>query len=624
MSFVSKFTRQRLVILSIGLAVILFLAINLIASHGMRTARVDLTDQNLFSLSQGSRQLLANMNEPIHMRLFLSENLLQSAPQLASYARRVRAMLDTYADLSNGMILLEIIDPKPFSDDEDRAVGLGVNRFQVNGTGDPVFFGLAATNSTAGKAEIPVFSPNREAFLEYDLTRLIADLGQSGKPVVAMLDGLGLTGSPMAGSQEQQVVTQMREFFDVKLIDGEIDTLPENTRVVMVVHPQSLSDRTLYTLDQWVLGGGATIVFADPHAETQQGPRPGMPQADAATNFDKLFAAWDVGFDPTKAVGDPVYALRTTRTIGNRQVDVANYPWIGVRPDGMERSDAILNQLSSIVLTTAGAFTKKGDDIALKPLLTASDEAGLISTTEAASPFGDPRQLLSSLQKPKDPLVLAARLTGSLKTAFPDGKPEGSDAKGEPLKQLNGRANVILVGDADMLMDRNWMRRQQIFGQTIARAFANNGDFVINALEQMSGGVALADLRGRGISWRPFERIASLEKEAESRYLAKEQALLKRLQDTEAKIHELNKVEREDGNLISPETLAAVEQFRAQMLATRAELRDVQYQLRRDVEQLKSWVTAANVGVIPTIVALLTLIIALRRPSRPIPTTADR
>ncbi len=618
MSFLEN--RSRLVGLSIVLAIILFFAVNVIASNTLRSSRADLTENGLYSLSNGTQELLAKLDEPLHMRFFLTESLVQSAPQLSAYAKRVRALLDTYANRAEGKITLEVIDPKPFSDAEDRAVGLGINRIRLASVPDPLFFGLAVTNSTDGKANIPVFSPDRETFLEYDLTRLIAELGQRGKPVVALFDGLGVIGNPTYRLPQQQIFSQLNEIYNVQLQRGDVDTLPENTKVVMVVHPQDLSERTLYTIDQWALGGGATMVFVDPNAETQIGPQPGVPPANAASNLEKLFAAWNVGYDATAAVGDPNYAMRTVRSADGRQARIINLPWLSLRESAMDKSNAALAQLSSVVFTTAGSFTTTSDAVQLAPWLQASIEAGTVDAREAANPQADPRRLFTSLKRADKPLVLAGRLSGKIKTAFPEGKPDGSKAKGDPLSESKAGANIVLFGDADMLMDRNWVQQRQIFGQRVAQAFANNGDFVLNTVEQLIGGLALADLRGRGVSWRPFDRIAAIEKAAENKYRAKEQELTKQLQETETKLRELASSEgaAKDAPL-SAEGVAAIEQFRAQMLGTRAQLRNVQHDLRRDVQRLTSWIITANVGLIPSIVAVLALAFALRRPRRRVP-----
>ncbi|WP_370675371.1 Gldg family protein [Pleomorphomonas sp. PLEO] len=620
MSKLNRIPKSRLVAVGAVLAVILYLAVNSLSATLFRSTRVDLTDGGLYSLSHGTVAMLDKLDEPIHMRLFMSASLHEAAPALSAYASRVRAMLDTYESLSHGRITLEVIDPQPYSEEEDRAVGLGINRISLDGTSDPIYFGLAATNSTNGSANIPVFTPDREAFLEYDLTRLVAELGQPKKPVVALLDGLGIAGNPMAGQEPAQILSMLKETYSVETVGGDIDKLPDNTRVVLVVQPQNLSDRTLYTLDQWVLSGGATLVFADPFAETQPGPQPGVPAENNATEFQKMFTAWGVGFDVKKAVGDPDWAIRTVRNIDGRQAEVANYPWFAIHDDGFDRGDAVTSKLNAVVMTTAGAFTATGKDATLKPLMYASADAGLLSAGEAADPYGDPRTLLGKIEKTGGRPVVAARLEGKLHTAFPDGKPKDSAAGGAPIKESASAPNVILVGDADILSDRNWLQKQTVLGRQVAQAFANNGDFLLNAVEQMAGGVALADLRSRTVSWRPFTRIDALERAAEERFLAKQQELTQRIADTEKKLKDASSTgEAKDGELVSSEQAKATENFKSDLLAARAELREVQYNLRADVASLKSWIMILIIGVVPAAVALIALVFALRRPRRPVP-----
>jgi len=612
------------------LGAVIFVCINIISSQVLRSTRIDLTQQHLYSLSQGTRTLLGELNEPLRFRLFLSSALTKQAPQLAAFAGRVRSMLDAYAAASNGHIVLEVIDPRPFSEDEDQAVAYGIQSFQGTG-GEQLFFGLAATNSTTGRATINVFAPDREAFLEYDLTRLVAQLGNRGKPVVAVIDGIGLGGNPMMRMPEQQTLAQMRQFFDVKTVPQNATKLPDDARVLVVVHPQHLDDQLRYAIDQWVLAGKPAIIFVDPFAENQTGPG-GTPVPDASSTLEPLFKAWGVKFDPAKVVGDSTYALQTQRNVGGRAVVTQNLPWLALRTGALARDEAILAQLSTIVMTDAGSFAADKDGVALRPLMSASDQAVLIDAAMVADRNGDPRRLLSGMQRADKPPVLAARLSGTLDSAYPDGPPApakdaaAADAtapdtapKGETLKRSTKPINVILVGDADMLMDRNWIQQQSLLGQQIANAFANNGDFVINAVEQMAGGAALSDLRGRGVSWRPFEMIQKMEAEADQRFRAKEQQLTQQLKDTEQKLSQLPRAPEGSVDVLTPEQVSAIEGFRSQLLNIRSELRDVQFALRRNVDDLKNWVTALNVGAVPLLVAILALLFAMRRPRRPIP-----
>jgi len=637
----------RIAVIAMLLAAVIFVCLNIISAQIFRDTRVDLTAQHLYSLSQGTRTLLGELKEPVRFRLFMSSGLTKQAPQLAAFAGRVRSLLDSYAAAAKGNIILEVIDPKPFSEEEDNAVAFGIDGFTGVG-GERLFFGLAATNSTTGRATIGVFAPDREAFLEYDLTRLVSELGRRGKPVVALLDGLGLAGNPMMRIPEQQVLAQMKQFFDVKPLSGEVEKLPDDTRALMVVHPQDLNEKTLYTIDQWVMAGNATMIFVDPYAENQLGPR-GMPSPNPASNLEPLFKAWGVKFDTAKAIGDPDYALETERNVGGRPVASQNLAWMALRGDALARDEAILAQLSAVVMTTAGAFETTKDGVTLRPLVRASSAAVTVDASVAGDRSGDPRRLLVGLTKAPKPPILAARLTGTLDSAYPDGlkkeekKPDEAEADEKKpdqakeaekadeskkdqakagdsaLKKSAKPANVILVGDADMLMDRNWIQMHTLFGQQVAQAFANNGDFVINAIEQMAGGAALSDLRGRGVSWRPFELIQRMEAEADSKFRAKEQELTTQLKDTEQKLSQLPKVAEGSNEVLTAEQAKTIEGFRTQLLAIRSQLRDVQFALRRDVDNLKNWVTVLNVGGVPLAVGVIALAFGMWPGRRPVP-----
>jgi ABC-type uncharacterized transport system involved in gliding motility auxiliary subunit len=610
------FTTGRLVIIAALLGAVIFGAVNLIASNTLRGARIDLTQQKLFSLSNGTKMMLGEIVEPIRFRFFMSTGLTREAPQIAAFASRVRAMLDAYVASSKGKIIIEVIDPKPYSEEEDRAVAFGISPMQAS-NGDRLFFGLAATNSTTGKATIAAFSPEREAFLEYDLTRLVAELDRKGKAVVALIDGMNLQGNPQLGQREQQVLVQMKQFFDVQPLQGEVTELPEKTRVLMVVQPQNLSDKTLFAIDQWVMSGGATLIFVDPHAESQIGPR-GQPPADSSSDLQKLFAAWGVRYDATKAIADPGFALQTERMINGRPASMSNLPWIAVRDDGLRKDDAILAQLSAMVMTTVGSFESAKAGVSLRPLVTASKKGGVLPAEQMKDRTADLRALLVKIEPPASPPVIAARLNGTLESAFPKA-PEGVTPKSEPLARNSKPANVILVGDADMLMDRTWVQRRNVMGSEVAQAFANNGDFVINAIEQMSGGVALADLRGRGVSWRPFELIQQKEQEANLRYRAKEQSLQEKLKDAEQKLQELARGGQKGTEVLTPEQMKTIEKFKSDLLATREELRAVQFDLRKDVDWIKNMLIAVNVAGVPITVGVIALLLAFRSRRRALP-----
>ena len=601
MNLINNIKSRNLIKLSIIFSIIIFFSINVITNNILSSSRVDFTENKLYSLSDGTNSLLKNLEEPIHIRLFVSSNLVKDVPQLSTYANRVETILKTYSNLSNGKITLEIIDPKPFSDAEDRAVGMGINSFNATEMSDSLYFGLAATNSTTGQKNIPIFSPERETFLEYDLTSLISDLSQIKKPVISILDNLGLSADTRIGKPEQQILKQMKEMFQVEKVDENNNELNKNTKVLMIIHPKFLSDETLYMIDQWILNGGATLIFLDPYAETEISRQPGMPPMNPRSNLKKLLDTWGIKFDNKKAVLDSEFGFRISRNINGRDIQVTNYPWLNIRGQGLNKNESSLSNLSTIVMTTAGSFELANDDSVLEPIIISSQKSGLGDAQKAGDPKGDPRDLLPNIKSDNKNLTVAGWVKSNLSTSFSD-KTNKDDNQ---LSKSSKKSNILLVADADMLMDRNWLTQRG--------AFANNGDFVLNVLEKMVGGNALSDLRGKSTSWRPFEKIIALEKIAEEKFLIEEQMLAKKLKGMEDQIRNLTQNNDEDSDVLSPETIKAIDGFKTEMMSTRSQLRSVKFDLRRDVEILKKWVISVNVAVLPIIFASLALIISLRR-----------
>ena len=601
MNLINNIKSRNLIKLSIIFSIIIFFSINVITNNILSSSRVDFTENKLYSLSDGTNSLLKNLEEPIHIRLFVSSNLVKDVPQLSAYANRVETILKTYSNLSNGNITLEIIDPKPFSDAEDRAVGMGINSFNATEMSDSLYFGLAATNSTTGQKNIPIFSPERETFLEYDLTSLISDLSQTKKPIISILDNLGLSADSRIGKPEQQILKQMKEMFQVEKVDENNNELNKNTKVLMIIHPKFLSDETLYMIDQWILNGGATLIFLDPYAETEISRQPGMPPMNPRSNLKKLLDTWGIKFDNKKAVLDSEFGFRISRNLNGRDIQVTNYPWLNIRGQGLNKNESSLSNLSTIVMTTAGSFELANDDSVLEPIIISSQKSGLGDAQKAGDPKGDPRDLLPNIKSDNKNLTVAGWVKSNLGTSFSD-KTNKDDNQ---LSKSSKKSNILLVADADMLMDRNWLTQRG--------AFANNGDFVLNVLEKMVGGNALSDLRGKSTSWRPFEKIIALEKIAEEKFLIEEQMLAKKLKSMEDQIRNLTQNNDEDSDVLSPETIKAIDGFKTEMMSTRSQLRSVKFDLRRDVEMLKKWVISVNVAILPIIFAGLALIISLRR-----------
>jgi ABC-type uncharacterized transport system involved in gliding motility auxiliary subunit len=278
----------------------------------------------------------------------------------------------------------------------------------------------------------------------------------------------------------------------------------------------------------------------------------------------------------------------------------------------------VTGDLQLLVMKTAGALrAREGATTTLHPLIRSSGEAMEIDV-DLVQMLPDPVAILRKFKATGEPLTLAARITGPVRTAFPDGPPEGADeaAKAAHRSESKVPVQLIVVGDSDLLADENWLQARSVLGQEFLVPTANNGDFAVAALENLAGSAVLSGLRGHGVQARPFEVVEAMARKAEDRYRATEQELVARIDDTRGKIRQLQKEEKEAGVLLTTEQQRAVETLRGELLQLRGELRQVQFALRKDVETLESWLKLANIWAVPAIVAVVAFVLALLRRRR--------
>lgn len=606
--------RHQLTIAGIVLAVVLFVALNVYGSIALRGWRLDLTENRQFTLSSGTEQLLEKVEEPITLRFYASRALRDANPFLGSYADRVHDLLRTYAEASNGRIVVEYLDPEPFSPEEDRAVGFGLEPLSLEGGTSAGYLGIAGTNSTDDVDVLPVLSPEREPFLEYDLTRMVNNLAHPDKPVVALVAGLPLNADPAMQYQPWQVMQELSQFFDVRQQEGDIDRFAEDVDALLLVHPQALSEKTVYAIDQFVMRGGKVLVFVDPHAEAQaiRQRQPGMP-GDTFSNLEKLFPAWGIEFDPDRIVGDPSAARQVVFPSGGREQVVDYLPWLSLDRGHLAEGEVVTAELNRINLGTAGALApSEGAATTFTPLIRSSREAMEISA-EKVRLYPDPMALIRDFKPGDQELVLAARVSGTLKSAFGDKAPEDVTAEPPHLAEAKSPAQLIVVADTDLLDDRNWLSS---LGQQVSVPVADNANLVANALDYLLGSEALTSLRGREVTVRPFTKVAEIRRASEAQYRAKEQELLQRLDDLQGKLSSLRVGEGDDASLLSEAQRKEIDGFRAQLLETRRELRDVQLALRQDIERLRDRTRFVNIAAVPLLVAAAAIVIALLRRAR--------
>jgi len=620
---------------------LMLVSVNIIADRFF-TWRLDLTDERLYTLSRGTLTTLSKIDEPITLRFYFSNRLADEEPSYGVYARRVRELLDQYVAAAHGKIRLEAYDPLPFSDAEDRAVAFGLQGVPLDIQGEQVYFGLAATNSTDDQQTIAFFQPERERFLEYDLTKLVHSLAFPKKTVVGLISALPLEGDVMAmmrgrPSEPMAIIEQLQQLDTIKPLAGDIDAVPPDIDVLMLVHPQKLSERTLYAIDQFVLKGGKALVFVDPYSELQashpsQFNPPGSP---SASNLEQLFKAWGFEVPANTVAGDRRDAQRVGvpgARGGTRPLDYV--AWLNLKADNLNRSDMITADLSHINMASAGIIEPLADaKTKIEPLITTSPDSEKIPA-EKLTGLPDVAGLLAEFKPENKRYTLAARVTGPAESAFPDGPPKPPEAAAkpeakegepkpatepaapasEPLKQSAKPIDVVVVADTDLLDDKFWLQKQDFFGHRLLAPTANNGDFVANAIEVLAGGEDLVGLRSRGTSARPFELVDEIQRDAQARYSAEESALQTKLKETQEKLASLTgKDQANTPTTLSPEQAKAVEEFRTDMLQTRRQLRNVQAALRSDIARLKRRLRFLDIALIPIVVAVAAVALGVLR-----------
>lgn len=630
MNTFANIDRAKLAGLSVILGVVIFLSVNIFANTTFRGVELDLTEENLFTLSDGTREILNSIDEPITVRLFVSKRLVELNSGHATYADRIRQLLERYVDISGGKINLELYSPEPFTDEEDLAVAFGLQGVPLDNTGDLGYFGLVATNSVDEMERIAYLSPERENFLEYDLTKLIFKLARGKKPLVGLITSLPIAGGPrVEGGQAWAFVEQVREFFDITIINVNDSTISDDVDALLIVHPKGINDQLMYNIDQFVLKGGKALVYVDSNSEIEVAMMRGQGNA-GRSDFDRMLTAWGVELVDGKVLGDLDSARRVNVNLRGQTAVTDYVTWLSLLPRNFKTDDAITADLQRITLANAGILRPvDGKGTTMEPLIRSTEQSMEIDVAKIrANP--DVVSLFRDFKPAGVRETVAARITGKPSTAFPDGPPQKPESQQETqpadpkpedqVKTAEENVSIVVVSDVDMLHEQFWMQSRQLFGQTFSVPFANNADFAVNALENMSGGNALMSLRARTEAVRSFTYVDDVRKRAERNFRDKEQELATQIDNIKRELAELLNREQAGGELvISPADKAKAEEYRREMISLRKELRDVQYELRKDIDDLDALLKFINIAAIPLLlgaIALVWLLIGRARRAR--------
>ena len=589
--------------LLIALAVLLFFVFNAFNHLVFKDARLDLTEGQLYTLSEGSLNLVQGVEEPVQLYFFFSEAASRDLTPIRTYADRVESMLEEFALASNGMLLVERIDPAPFSEAEDEAAAFGLQAVPVSATGDSLYFGLAGSDALDNVETIPFFQPDREMFLEYEISQLIDRLARPKREMVGLISTLPVTNqvNPQTFQPEPgwQSILSLEDTVTLESIDVSAEEIPEGLAALVLIHPKSLPDQMKTALVRYLASGGKVIAFLDPLAEMDRAAAsPMMPSLPSgqASSLNWLTRSLGVQMREAEVLGDPQLALSVSTPSG---APTRHLAILGLSNAQLNSESIVTAQLDSLNFASAGFFDIDSPTVAVETLIESSEFANGIAASQLQF-LQNPEDLMQSFSEGSEARPIAVRLSGptTLETGL-----EG-DA---PVEVSN--LDLILVSDTDVLSDRLWVQVQNFFGQQVATAFADNGSLLTNLVDYFAGSQDLISVRSRGRFTRPFEVVQSLRREAEAQYLASAEQLQLELNETERQLADLESQQESDGVLrLSDEQEAALVRFQDEKLRIRKALRDVRHRLDQDIDQLGEHLKLLNIIVLPI---LLTLMLAM-------------
>jgi ABC-type uncharacterized transport system involved in gliding motility auxiliary subunit len=628
-------SRRTYAIAAIVLAAIIFVALNIAADATFTTTRLDLTENGQYTLAQGTKNIISNLQEPITLKFFYSKKAAADYATVTSYATRVRDLLNEYVALSHGKIVLQELDPEPFSPAEDQAQANGLTAAPTQ-TGDPVYFGLVGTNTINGKETIPFFANDREPYLEYDLSSLIYRLSHPKRPKIAILSSLPLQAGPggmmamLQGNARPYVLyQQLTQTYQTAMMQGADAKIPDGTDLLLIVHPAAMSDQQSYAIDQFVLHGGRVLALVDPRSDLAASASQGFQRSLGATPSDmpKLFKAWGIEYNPGKVIGDRDVAQPVQSN--DPRSPVQAYPiWLHLTADQFNHSDQVTANLQTLNLATVGALAPlKGATTTFTPLITSSPDASLLDAAQIRT-VSQPDQLMNEIVPTGHPFTIAGRISGEAKTAFPKGPPPNTP-KTAPLKRnapqimssSKSGINVIVLADSDIFDDKFWVRIQSAYGRQMGVPFADNAAFILNAVENLTGSGDLISLRTRATSDRPFTVVQKLQQQAQAKFQQQAQVLQQKLSDTQERLRALqqgaaqpNQANKAAG--LSAEQQREIQRFRHEVLDIRSKLREVQRNLRGSIDRLGDILSFVNIALVPLLVALFAIVLAILRRRR--------
>ncbi|PCJ19512.1 MAG: hypothetical protein COB02_07135 [Candidatus Cloacimonadota bacterium] len=587
---------------SLGILFVALIVVNLVSSQFYTKA--DITEEKLYSLSQGTKTILSKLEGELHIKYYMNKEAEAVPLYLKSYGQRIAELFQEYQDYSHGKITLEVLDPKADTEDEEWASKYGIKGLPLP-NGDSFRMG-AVFLSGSGEEVIPFFNPQKETFLEYEITEAISKTQKSNRKKIVVLSSYDMFPSQIPFQMPNQpapkkgwmIIKELQKLYDVEEIKSDTKEIP-TADLLMVVHPKGLSDDTTFAIDQYVMNGGRLLVMVDPSSQSEPNGQMGRPQAPKSSDLRKLFLKWGVQYNASLVSGDIDNSTRIRSAQG-----VIDFPiWMSLKEANTNKDNIAVSNLETLMMIEAGSFSlnDKVKDVKYTSLIDTGVNAGQIQSFQINR--NDPMSISRNLKAVNKKLSIAGIFSGKFQSAFSE-KPKDSTYNKE-FKSSSDENSIFVIADTDFLADQYSVQVMNFFGQSILQKLNDNFNFVSNTVEFMCGDKDLISIRSRGKFSRPFDKVVNMQKSAQARYKIQEEEQTKRLQEVQAKINKKQSIKKEGNKIVlSRDAIEEIEKFRDEERQIKKKRREIRKNLREDVEKLGQKLTFSNVFLIPFLVGI--------------------
>ena len=598
----NKFFNKNYFLISVVSTVILFLSFNYIVQKINFNLGIDFTSNKTFTLSNGTKRVIDEIDEPIKINFVYSRNLSKNIPIIQNYANQVQGLLNRYSDLASGKIELSFIEPEPYSDDEDYVNRYGIQGFPIDQEGSKIYFGMIASNTTDDIEVVSFFDPSKAATLEKQLTDIVYKLNRSKKPKIGFLSWVD-TAPPMMpnnqlGQGEYTILEELSYFYDFEFLDTDVESF-EDIDLLFVYHPSDITDKTEYAIEQFILEGGETVIFLDPFFEKND-------HSNKTSDLTNILKTLNINYNSNVILdGAQATRLQTQQNISDNTSlqTILKLNWPEVRGQFINQSEEIGNGLSLIRLVSAGGLAPLNEEseISYIPLISSSEVTMDLPMREVH----DPIKLINNFKPTGITYDFGVKLSGKTSSSFNEFEFIREDHIDSSVKDIN----VVLFSDADFIRNAFWARIQKFLDTNVIEATSDNGTLVTNVLDSMTGYDEFIDLRNKEAPFRPFVVVQKLQAEAEQKYLGQEQELQAQLDETLVKIQNLSGGRDAESVNLTDKQLMELADFQLEVERKRQQLREVRRNLSKNIDRLANQINILNTFLIPILLILLMFII---------------